>query len=153
MCYIELLIIRYLVCSFIRDCQIILFSSKSANERPSSSTYCNLFFFAKFTKHSEENIGQKTPIFKTRYFLLNYLIRMSHWRHTMVDGAEFWISCQQLRILRKASHWQLIQNLTPSTIVWCQCDIRIIQLGPAEAQDLVTSVKKNPCTSHTTRCQ
>ena len=37
-------------------------------------------------------------------------IRMSHWRHTMVDGAKFWISYQQLRLLRKASHWQLIQK-------------------------------------------
>ena len=47
-------------------------------------------------------------------------IRMSHWRHTMVDGAEFWISCQQLRIL--------IQNLVPSNIVWRQCDIIIKNL-------------------------
>ena len=32
------------------------------------------------------------------------VIRMSHWRHSMLDDAKFWI-----RILRKASHWQLIQ--------------------------------------------
>ena len=29
-------------------------------------------------------------------------IRMSHCHHTMVDGTEFLISCQQLRRLRKA---------------------------------------------------
>ena len=52
-------------------------------------------------------------------------IRMSHWRHTVVDGAEFWIISQWLRLLRKASHWQLIQNSAPSTIMWRQCDIRI----------------------------
>ena len=33
--------------------------------------------------------------------------------------------CQQLRLLRKASHWQLIQILAPSANVWPQCDIRI----------------------------
>ena len=44
----------------------------------------------------------------------------------MLDGAKFWINCQRLRILRKASHWQLIQNSAPSTIVWRQCDIRIV---------------------------
>ena len=54
-----------------------------------------------------------------------YNIQMSHWRHTMLDDAEFWISCQQLRILSKASHWQLTKNSAPSTIVWRQCDIRI----------------------------
>ena len=52
-------------------------------------------------------------------------IWMSQWHHTMVDGDEFWIDFQQLRILRKASHWQLIQNSAPFTIVWCKCDIWI----------------------------
>ena len=55
----------------------------------------------------------------------NQSIRMSQWCHTIIDGAKFWIFCQQLRILRKAIHWQLIQNLEPSTIVWCQCNIWI----------------------------
>ena len=50
---------------------------------------------------------------------------MSHWRHTMVDGAEFWISRQWLAFLSSFSHWQVIQNPAPSTIVWRQCDIRI----------------------------
>ena len=39
--------------------------------------------------------------------------------HTTVDGAEFWISWQWL------NYWQLIQNLAPSTILWCQCYIRV----------------------------
>ena len=47
-------------------------------------------------------------------------IWMSHWHHKMVDAAKFWISCHWLNLLRKASHWQLIQNLAPSTMVWCQ---------------------------------
>ena len=39
-----------------------------------------------------------------------WAIRMSHWRNMMVSGAESLISCQGLRMLRKGSHWQLIQN-------------------------------------------
>ena len=54
------------------------------------------------------------------------LIQMSHWRHTMVNGAEFWISCKRLKLLRKAGCLQLIQNSAPSTSVWRQCDIRIV---------------------------
>ena len=52
-------------------------------------------------------------------------IGMSHWLHTMVDGTKFYISCKWLRSLRKGSHWKLIQNSAPFTIVWCQCDIWI----------------------------
>ena len=62
---------------------------------------------------------------KMKTIFLTPDIRMSHWHHTMVDGAEFWISCQRPNLLRKPSHWQLIQNLAPSTIVWHQCDIRM----------------------------
>ena len=54
-------------------------------------------------------------------------IRMSHWRHMMVDGTEFWITCKQLKLLRNDSHWQLIQNSVPSTIMLHQCDIWIAQ--------------------------
>ena len=43
---------------------------------------------------------------------------MSHWHHRMVDGTEFWISCQWLSLLRIATHWQLIQNLAPSAIMF-----------------------------------
>ena len=43
----------------------------------------------------------------------------------MLDDAEFWISCKRLKALRKASQWQLIKCSAPSTICWCQCDIRI----------------------------
>ena len=51
---------------------------------------------------------------------------MSHWLHTMVDGAKFWIDCQQLATIGTLSRWQLIQNLTPSTNLWRQCDIPIV---------------------------
>ena len=53
-------------------------------------------------------------------------IRMTHWCHTMVDGDEFWISCQWLTFLSILSHWQPIQNSAPSTMVWRQCDIQIL---------------------------
>ena len=43
----------------------------------------------------------------------------------VVDGSEFWINCQQLKLLRKAYCLQLIQSSAPSTIMWCQSDIRI----------------------------
>ena len=53
------------------------------------------------------------------------LIKMSHWHHAMVDGAEFWITCKGLKLLRKTVRLQLIQNSAPSTILWRQCDIPI----------------------------
>ena len=43
----------------------------------------------------------------------------------MVDGAEHLISCHWLAFLSAFSHLQLIQDLEPSTICWCQCDIRM----------------------------
>ena len=43
----------------------------------------------------------------------------------MVDGAEHLISCHLLAFLSAFSHLQLIQNSAPSTICWCQWDIRI----------------------------
>ena len=55
-------------------------------------------------------------------------IGISNWRHTMVDGTKFWISYQQLTFLSILSHWQLIQNLAPSTIVWRQCNIWIFRI-------------------------
>ena len=51
--------------------------------------------------------------------------QMSHWRHTIVDGAEFWISCKQPTFLSSFSPLQIIQNLAPSTIVWRQWNIQI----------------------------
>ena len=54
-----------------------------------------------------------------------WVIRISHWRHTMVDGAKFWISCKQPAFLSSFSRLQVIQNSAPSTILWRQCDIRI----------------------------
>ena len=53
-------------------------------------------------------------------------IQMLHWRHTMVDGTKFLISYQRLAFLSSFSSWQLIQNLAPSIIVWCQCEIQLI---------------------------
>ena len=55
----------------------------------------------------------------------------------MVDGAEFWISCKWLKALRKASQWQLIKCSAPSTICWCQCDIRIGSLWFANDNDRI----------------
>ena len=47
-----------------------------------------------------------------------FVIRMSHWRHRIVDGAECWISCKPIKLPRNAGRLQLIQNLAPSTIFW-----------------------------------
>ena len=52
-------------------------------------------------------------------------IQMSHWHQQMVNGAEHLISGHWLAFLSAISHLQLIQNSTPSTICWCQCDIQI----------------------------
>ena len=43
-------------------------------------------------------------------------IWMSHWRHTMVDGAKFWISCKRLKLLRRAN---LITDSKFSAIYHC----------------------------------
>ena len=52
-------------------------------------------------------------------------IWMSHWRHTMVDGAELWIGYKWPAFLSSFSCLQMIQNSAPFTIMWPQCDIRI----------------------------
>ena len=59
-------------------------------------------------------------------FAWQLTIRMSHWHKQMVDGAERLISCHWRAFLSAFSHSQLIQKSAPSTICWCQCDIRII---------------------------
>ena len=41
------------------------------------------------------------------------------------QGRLFWITCKWLKLLRKASRLQVIQNLVPSVVRWRQCDIRI----------------------------
>ena len=55
-----------------------------------------------------------------------HIIWMSHWHRQATEGAEFWISCKQLKILRKAGNLQLIQNLVPSVARQHQCDIGMI---------------------------
>ena len=49
--------------------------------------------------------------------VMQVVIRMSHWRQQMVDGAEHLISCHWLAFLSAFSHLQLIQNSAPSTEV------------------------------------
>ena len=44
---------------------------------------------------------------------------------TLTSGRWHWICFQELRLLRKVSRWQLIQNSVPSAIVWRQRDIWI----------------------------
>ena len=50
---------------------------------------------------------------------------MSHWCRRATEGAEFWISCKWLKLLRKAGVLQLIQNSAPSVAQRRQCDIWI----------------------------
>ena len=48
-----------------------------------------------------------------------WLIRMSHWRYKMVDGAEFWISCKRPVFLSSFGILQVIQNKRPWTVgIW-----------------------------------
>ena len=47
----------------------------------------------------------------------------------MIDAAEFWINCKLPAFLSSFSHLQVIQNLAPSTILWCQCDIQMALLN------------------------
>ena len=53
---------------------------------------------------------------------------MSHWCHTMVDGAEYWISCKRPAFLSSFSRLQVIRNSAQSAIVWHQCDIWMLSL-------------------------
>ena len=42
------------------------------------------------------------------------------------QGCLFWIICKWLKLLRKASCLQVIQNSVPSVVRQCQCDIWIM---------------------------
>ena len=91
----------------------------------------NLQIF-EVTRTIYSNSERSVPNFWNRMLfqlLLGYFsdLIQSHWCHTMVDCAKFWINYQQLAFLSSYSRWQLIQNLVPSTIMRCQCDIRIHQ--------------------------
>ena len=52
---------------------------------------------------------------------MDFNIQMSQEQHKIVDGVESWISCQGLRPLKKANHWQKIQWRLPAD----ECDIQI----------------------------
>jgi len=45
------------------------------------------------------------------------------------QGHLFWITCKWLKLLRKASHLQVIQNSAPSVVRRCQCDIYKLKEG------------------------
>ena len=47
-----------------------------------------------------------------------YIIRMSHWRHTMVDGAEFWISCKWPAFLSSFSQGLIL--CSKKKILWVE---------------------------------
>ena len=108
--------------------------------------FAYIFFLQGWNAH--KTIQFHTP---TQYELINqlYLLKVqilweglknftiflsflaSNWCPTMVDGAKFLISCHWLKLLRKASRWQPIQNLEPSYIMLHQCDIQIkVEDGP-----------------------
>ena len=57
-----------------------------------------------------------------------YSIRLTHWRHMMVDGAKFWIICKQLKLLRKAGHLQIQRHL-PSFCVNATSDLHTPKYG------------------------
>ena len=60
----------------------------------------------------------------------------------MVDGTKFQISCQRLRLLRKASHGHLIQNSAPCTNMWRQCDVRMATIVCNKEMDIAFSRDK-----------
>ena len=53
-------------------------------------------------KRGNQNLGKSENVYVN---ITRIPIRMSHWRHLMVDGAKFWFSFQWLEILRKAGRW------------------------------------------------
>ena len=87
----------------------------------------------------------KTTLFEAKYVsILEISIssKLNHSRHFMHcismylhptvtyaaaehQGRLFWITCKQLKLLRKASRLQVIQNSVPSVVWRCQCDNRI----------------------------
>ena len=71
----------------------------------------------------KESISQLSLIFSNVGFNFHTSI-ISRWSWKI--NFKFWISYQPLAFLSILSHWQLIQNSAQSTIVWCQCDIRIV---------------------------
>ena len=68
-------------------------------------------------------------------------ISMSHWRHRMLDGTKFWISCQWLAFLSI-----LIQNLASSNIEWRLCNVT----SELHKGNVANSVQDNSfwCSSH-----
>ena len=67
----------------------------------------------------------------------------------MVDGAEHLTSCHLLAFLSAFSSIQLMQNSAPSTVYWCQCDIRI-DLGHSNAWNIRRLV--NELSAPATQC-
>ena len=47
-------------------------------------------------------------------------IGMSHWHRRVSEGAEFWISYKQLKLLRKTGRLRLIQSSAPLVTRWRQ---------------------------------
>ena len=58
-------------------------------------------------------------------------IQMSHWRHRVTEGAEFWISHKQIKLLRKAGCLQLIQNSASSCLVLLLTGPKMFWAGPS----------------------
>ena len=96
----------------------------SADFRPGIMGYCRLVDFHSFplTKQFPITSSAIYPIGTPSTFCIDKtapgfldVIWMSHCRIPATDGAEFWISCNRLKELRKAGRLQTIQNKCP----WC----------------------------------
>ena len=59
------------------------------------------------------------------------------------QGRLFWITCKRLKLLRKTSHLQVIQNSPPSVVRRRQCDIRIDIFCKMSCE--IIEVEKFPC--------
>ena len=64
------------------------------------------------------------------------LLNILFWCHIDANGTEFWVSCQRLAFLTSHSHLRLIQNSVPSTVVWRQCYIQILNMAVPQSHSL-----------------
>ena len=88
---------------------------------------CTYFIGKKLCNLESFKLKSVLAMFQSTMPYFFYTIRISHWHRQATEGAEFWISCKRLKLLRKAGCLQLTQNSVPSVALCCQCDIQIIK--------------------------
>jgi hypothetical protein len=86
-----------------------------------------IHIFKNWTKNVHQPFCLHTKLYMlaNSYFVMSCLILCR--RRT--PGCLFWITCKRLKLLRKASHLQVIQNSAPSVVRRRQCDIQNYEDG------------------------